>query len=400
MGRSWLSNRARLFILAAILIRLPVEMFMRFSPTRAGFFCALTLAITLGASAQDGTPEPAPVDPKQHEKAALGNILFNDTSLSSPAGQSCASCHKPDMAFSDGKVVSEGANKSPGVRNTPSLMYAQFAKPFIYEDWRRTWAGGQFWDGRADTLAEQALGPLLNPIEMGNTREALATRLRELSYTHMFEAIYGKAVFASDETLLSAAADALQAFQMTEIFAPFSSKFDYAQRGLVELTEQEKLGRRLHDGKASCIDCHSGWGDNKQLFGSFSYHNILTPPNVTLNNGIPDIGLAANPKLTAEEKALARGRFKAPTMRNIAKTAPYMHNGVFKTLREVIDYYNDVDDRKRWGPASFPETKSHMLKTKLDLTEEEIEALIAFLEALTDGYELPQQAASNPQPAS
>jgi cytochrome c peroxidase len=373
---------------------------MRFSPTRAGFFCAVTLAIALGASAQDGAPEPAPVDPKQTEKAALGNILFNDPSLSNPPGQSCATCHRPDMAFSDGKMVSEGANKSPGVRNTPSLMYAKFSAAFMYEDWRRTWVGGQFWDGRADTLAEQALGPLLNPIEMGNTREILAENLRKTSYTKLFETIYGKEVFSNNENLLNAAADALQAFQLTDTFAPFTSKFDYAQRGLVELTEQEKLGRRLFDGKAACLDCHAGWGDNKQLFSSFSYHNILTPPNIALNNGIPDIGAAANPKLNADEKKIAQGRFKTPTMRNIAKTAPYMHNGVFKTLREVIEYYNDVEDRKRWGPASFPETKSHMLTAKLNLTEEEIDALIAFLEALTDGYELPQQAASNPQPAS
>lgn len=373
---------------------------MRFSPTRAGFFCAITLAIALGASAQDGAPEPAPVDPKQTEKAALGNILFNDPTLSNPPGQSCATCHRPDMAFSDGKVVSEGANKSPGVRNTPSLMYARFSGAFIYEDWRRTWVGGQFWDGRADTLAEQALGPLLNPIEMGNTREILADNLRKTSYTNLFEAIYGKEVFSNNENLLNAAADALQAFQMTDTFAPFTSKFDYAQRGLVELTEQEKLGRRLFDGKAACLDCHAGWGADKQLFTSFSYHNILTPPNIALNNGIADIGAAANPKLNADEKKLAQGRFKTPTMRNITKTAPYMHNGVFKTLREVIEYYNDVDDRKRWGPASFPETKSHMLTAKLNLTEEEIDALLAFLEALTDGYELPQQAASNPQPAS
>lgn len=368
---------------------------MPFSFKCAAFLCGISLIISINAAAQDGTPAQPLIDPKQAEKAALGNILFNDASLSSPAGQSCASCHKPDMAFSDGKVVSEGANKAPGVRNTPTLLYAQFAREFRFEDWRRTWAGGQFWDGRSDTLAEQALGPLLNPIEMGNTREALATRLRELSYTHLFEAIYGKEVFASDESLLNATADALQAFQMTDTFAPFTSKFDYAQRGLVELTEQEKLGRRLHDGKASCIDCHSGMTGDKQLFGSFSYHNILTPPNVNLNNGIPDIGLAANPKLTAEEKVLAQGRFKAPTMRNIAVTAPYMHNGVFKTLREVIDYYNDVDDRKRWGPASFPQTKSHMLKAKLELTEEEIEALLAFLNTLTDGYELPKATAAS-----
>ena len=372
---------------------------MRFSDVCAAFLSAIVLLCALSTAAQVDTPDsqsPA-IDPKQTEKAALGNILFNDASLSSPPGQSCATCHRPDMAFSDGKVVSEGANKSLGVRNTPSLMYAKFSTAFYYEEWRKTWVGGQFWDGRADTLAEQALGPLLNPIEMGNSRQTLAANLRNLSYQNLFVDIYGKDVLANDETLLNAAADALQTFQMTDTFAPFTSKFDYAQKGLVELTEQEKWGRKLYDTKASCIDCHAGMGDDKLLFTQFSYHNILTPVNVTLNNGIPDQGAANNPKLSDDERKLALGRFKTPTMRNVAKTAPYMHNGVFKTLREVVDYYNDVDDRKRWGPATFPETKSHMLRTKLDLTDEEIEALIAFLETLSDGYELPQNKATASQ---
>lgn len=337
----------------------------------------------------------AATDATLEQKVSLGSILFNDPSLSNPPGQSCATCHRADLSFADDRVVSEGAAKALGTRNAPSLMYAKYSPAFIYEDWRRTWVGGQFWDGRADTLAEQALGPLLNPAEMNNTLQALAASLRKLSYKGMFEEIYGKGVLAKDDSIINAAADALQAFQMSDTFAPFTSKFDYAQQGLVELTEQEKLGRKLYDTKASCIDCHSGaTEDGKLLFTSFSYHNILTPPNAALNSGIPDPGAANNPKLNAEEKKVAQGRFKTPTMRNIAKTAPYMHNGVFKTLREVIEYYNDVDDRKRWGPASFPETQSHMLRTKLELTEEEIDALIAFLNTLTDGFPLPQQTAN------
>lgn len=342
--------------------------------------------------------ENAVVDPHREQKISLGNILFNDPSLSNPPGQSCATCHRPDLSFAEDKVVSEGATKALGSRNAPSLMYAKFSPVFSYEDWRRTWVGGQFWDGRADTLAEQALGPLLNPAEMNNTKETLATKLSNVSYKGIFGQIYGKDVFANSEHLIAAAADALEAFQQSDIFAPFTSKFDYAQKGLLELTEQEKLGRKLFDTKASCMDCHAGaTEDGKLLFTSFSYHNILTPPNAALNNGVPDPGAANNSKLNAEEKKVAQGRFKTPTVRNIAKTAPYMHNGVFKTLREVIEYYNDVDDRKRWGPASFAETKSHMLRTKLELTEEEIDALIAFLNTLTDGYPLPQQTASSEQ---
>ena len=336
---------------------------------------------------------PAPV--LSDDKIALGNILFNDPALSNPPGQSCATCHKPDRAFSEDRVVSEGAAKVLGTRNAPSLMYAQFSIPLAYEEWRKTWVGGQFWDGRADTLAEQALGPLLNPAEMNNTRQTLATSLRGLSYKGMMESIYGKAAFADDDTLIAAAADALQAFQMSATFAPFTSKFDFAERGLVELTEQEKLGAKLFDTKAACMDCHAGIGNDRKLFTQFSYHNILTPPNPALNNGLPDPGLALHPKLNEAEKKLAQGRFKTPTVRNIALTAPYMHNGVFKTLREVIEYYNEVDNRERWGQAGFPETQSHMLRSRLELTEEEIEALLAFLDTLTDGYILPTPQATS-----
>lgn len=357
-------------------------------------FCfSVVCLLPLAATAQPSPPTDAAADDKQEHKVSLGNILFNDPTLSNPPGQSCANCHMPDLAFAESRTVSEGRTGALGTRNAPSLMYAKFSPAFTFEEWRKTWVGGQFWDGRVDSLAEQALGPLLNPIEMNNTPATLATRLRNVSYRGMLEEIYGKDIFADDNKLNMAAADALQAFQMSETFAPFTSKFDYAQQGLVELTEQEKLGRKIYDTNGACIDCHAGMAEDKLIFTQFSYHNILTPPNPAVNNGVPDSGAANNPKLNAEEKRLAQGRFKTPTMRNIAVTAPYMHNGVFRTLRDVIEYYNNIDDRDRWGPASFPATKSHMLRTKLDLTEAEIEALIAFLNTLTDGYTLPQPVA-------
>lgn len=348
---------------------------------------SLAFLMSLSAVTIAQHPEPTLLN----DKVTLGNILFNDPALSNPPGQSCATCHRPDRAFSEERIVSEGVTKGLGTRNAPSLMYVQFSAPFMYEEWRKTWVGGQFWDGRVDTLAEQALGPLLNPVEMNNTRQTLAASLRGLTYKGMLEAVYGEKIFADDNTLIGAAADALQAFQMSATFAPFSSKFDYAQRGLVELNEQEKLGMKLFDTKAACMDCHAGIGNDQKLFTQFSYHNILTPPNPAINQGIPDSGLAQHPKLTAAEKQLAQGRFKTPTVRNAALTSPYMHNGVFKTLREVIEYYNELDNRERWGPASFPENQSHMLKTRLELTEEEIRALLAFLNTLTDGYELPDE---------
>ncbi len=337
--------------------------------------------------------EQPPGAPRGYEpkKADLGRALFNDPSLSNPPGQSCATCHLPDRAFAENLPVSVGRNGKQGARNAPTLLYTQFAPALFYEDWRETWVGGQFWDGRADTLQEQALGPLLNPHEMNNTPGTLAHSLRNLSYKSLFIDIFGKEVFTNDDRLITAAAEALQAFQMTDAFAPFSSKFDYAQQGLLELTEQEKFGREVFGTKGMCQDCHSGEINNRSVFTQFVYHNIWVPDNPELKDAHfqPDPGLGGNEKLNADERKRATGRFRTPTVRNVALTAPYMHNGVFKTLRDVMDYYNNMDDRKRWGPIPYPDNVSRLLNTQLELTEEEIEAVIVFLHTLTDGYPLP-----------
>lgn len=330
-------------------------------------------------------------------KASLGGILFNDPSLSNPSGQSCGTCHQATQAFSDGLDVSPGANaETEGTRNAPSLMYLKYVPPFEYWPAKKTWVGGLFWDGRVDTFAEQAEGPLFNPIEMNNTPETLAKKLRNTGYFEEMVAIYGENVKEDNDALIAAATDALQHFQLTDTFAPFTSKFDYYNAGKVELTEEEELGRKIFDGKGACIDCHTGFYEGKQLFTLFLHHNILTPANPTLkvyqsNPKFVDEGTAAHPKLSEEEKALARGRFRTPTLRNVALTAPYMHNGAFKTLESVIDYYRNTEDRLNWGPAEVPENVSSMLTRRVDLDPIESEALIAFLHTLTDGYQLPKE---------
>ena len=217
---------------------------------------AISMAVVGMAWAEDKVGSAPAALPKE----TIGNILFHDSRLSNPVGQSCATCHKPDQAFSDpGKATSEGAIKGVfGHRNTPTLLYASFATLFERPQYENEWMGGLFWDGRVNTLQEQALGPLMNPIEMNSTVAGLAEKLRATGYYNNLKQVYGAALDKDDKALVDAAADALAAFQQTEQFHPFTSKFDYVEFGFVEFTEQEANGKQIFNGKAMCIDCHSG----------------------------------------------------------------------------------------------------------------------------------------------
>ena len=379
---------------------------------------ALGTALCVGVSANafgqaSQTPSSAPALSVQQAqknaqllqtKQALGAVIFHDVNLSNPVGQSCASCHKAANAFADeGAIVSEGAVKGAfGNRNTASLKYASFSPAFGKSEWDEEWRGGQFWDGRASDLKAQALGPLLNPVEMNNTVDGLAKALRAAGYASQFTAFYGPNVLADDTQLTAAAADALAAFQQSELFAPFDAKYDYAEMGLVKLTAEEERGQQVFDAQGMCIDCHAGRDEHsgRQLFTQFKFHNIKVPRNPALpfyvqplkvnpaGKNYVDIGLAANPQLPPEKIAQARGLFKSPTLRNIALTAPYMHNGVFKTLEEVVDYYNKMED---FWPAEVDENRSRMISSALDLSDTDKAALVAFLKTLTDGYPAPAE---------
>lgn len=361
------------------------------------FLKALGVGVSLCYVVGSYASSPAPV---AIPKETLGNILFNDPTLSNPVGQSCATCHKPDQAFADpGQATSEGAMKGVfGSRNTPSLLYASFATAFGRPKYENEWMGGVFWDGRADTLQAQALGPLLNPIEMNNTVEGLAKKLRAAGYYDNLKQVYGESLDSDDQAVVDAAADALAIFQQTEQFHPFTAKFDYVEFGLLEFTEQEANGQRLYNGKAHCIDCHAGRSGPYQLFTRFKHHNILVPRNTELafygqakdvnpqGKAFIDTGTEANPHLSSEDKRRARGLFRTPSLRNLTLTAPYMHNGVFNTLEEVIDFYDDVDAFE----PEIADNSSSMLIRKLDLTDTEKADLLAFLKTLTDGYKVPQ----------
>ncbi|MBK6633363.1 MAG: c-type cytochrome [Chitinophagaceae bacterium] len=279
-------------------------------------------------------------------KAALGKKLFSERILSKDSSISCASCHIPRFAFADTVAFSVGIGGKLTTRNTPSVLNMK-NRPYY------------FWDGRAGTLEEQALMPIQNPDEMGLPIEEAVLRLnKSREYRLLFQKIFGQKPTAQN------LAAAFSAFEQT--LETVDSKFDDWSNDLKKLTAREEKGRQLFLGdKAKCFDCH-----RMEDFTTDEFKNI------GLYNGkeLPDAGLF---NLTKKEADL--GKFKTPGLRNVAVTAPYMHNGMFKTLEEVLDYYNDPK-KIVIDPLNIDET----LKEPPGLTDAEKKGIIAFLKTLTD----------------
>ena len=193
---------------------------------------------------------------------ALGKLLFFDPTLSVPIGQSCASCHHPESAYSDeGKATSLGANpKLSGNRNTPSLSYTSYTAQWHYKVEDETWVGGFFLDGREQSLQAQAKGPLLNPLEMANpSADAVIQKVKLAPYAQQFKALYGENIFTQPEEAFNKVAKALAAFQSSKEFAPrFTSKYDAFIQGKTQLTKQEYRGLQLYEqeDKGNCAACH------------------------------------------------------------------------------------------------------------------------------------------------
>lgn len=279
-------------------------------------------------------------------KAQLGEKLFFDPVLSKDSSVSCASCHKPEFAFADNLRVSFGVDSIPGKRNTPSAMNVASREFF-------------FWDGRASSLEEQALVPIENPDEMNlPVAEAVKRLNRNENYKKLFLKIYGK---TPDRSSL---AESLAAFERT--LETSDSPFDkYAKDNANAISESAKRGQIIFNEKGKCFDCHFG-----PDFTGDEFRNIALFDNVKLK----DEGRYA---VTKDSSDL--GRFKVPGLRNVAVTAPYMHNGIFKTLREVIDYYDTPD---KFVQHSI--NKDSLLEKPLNLSEQEKQDLEAFLNSLTD----------------
>jgi cytochrome c peroxidase len=358
---------------------------------------------------------------------SLGELLFNDTSLSVPEGLSCAGCH-------DGRLQRQGINKSPikavalgsrpaifGNRNPPSILYSAFTPPFEFRHVKSDSGvteivptGGLFLDGRAATLEAQAVGPLFNDLEMNNRdAKSFAAKLARSPSADMFKSFFGD-IFASPDLVVEKVTLAIATYERTPEFAPFGSKFDKILRGEARFTELEEKGFAVFKDpqKGNCLSCHVGDVNSHNprdwLFTDFTYDALAVPRNIELPfNNDPrhfDLGLCMQKSITLKmprdlDVNSLCGAFKVPTLRNVAVTAPYFHNGVFMTLREAVAFYatRDTDPAKWYGvgqkysdmPPRYQKNVNtsevpYDTKDKPRLAEQDIDALVAFLETLTD----------------
>lgn len=314
------------------------------------------------------------------EKIALGKAFFHDVRFSGDGTISCASCHQPDQAFTDGLSVAQGLNRQRGLRNTPTVLNAAY-----YRD--------LFLDGRAANLEEQALGPLLNPIEHGLKSEAqmLAIVNRDDDYRKRLTQVFD---IEEKQISIQHIAKAIASFERTLIGG--NSAFDryYFGRNRSELSDSAARGLLIFRRKGNCANCHE-ISMSHALFSDNRFYNIGIGSK-TLNGIIDDFVVAVRQGKVQEEfhftdkqrAELGRfnvtrviadtGKFKTPSLRNIALTAPYMHDGSLQTLEEVVEYYDKGGNQNRFqDPAIFP----------LNLTNQEKADLVAFMRALNSRVE-------------
>jgi len=400
--------------------------------------CALVGAVTLAFAQQ----------PALSVQAQVGQQLFFDTNLSASKQMSCASCHDPQNHYAQPasntqSVQLGGPNRTtPGFRAVPTLTYKFLTPPYSDNATNpdgvsaNAPGGGFTWDGRADTLAQQASIPLLSPFEMDNaSATAVVAVVQNASYAALFQQAYGANVFSDTQTAFTDIGLALQQYQMEDpSFHPFTSKYDYAvsvslSNGQpVTLTAPEQRGYLVYNYTGNCFACHYNGpitGGGGALFTDFTYQAIGVPrnPNIPANAtpfGLPthyDLGLCTavnpnpvNPYLMPHAppaSASLCGMFKVPTLRNTATRNVFFHNGVFTSLAQVIDFYNTRDT----NPSAWYPTKNGVLQTFNDLptaykvnvdttdipfglspgatpymTPQNEADLLCFLETLTDGY--------------
>jgi cytochrome c peroxidase len=349
-------------------------------------------------------PGSVPAASSESPAAKLGFQLFGDTSLSVSGRQACVTCHVPSNAYAatDGfSVPLGGADMNlPGLRNAPSLRYASFTPPFTIIAGSAT--GGFFRDGRASSLAAQAEQPFVTAFEMANQNAAeVISRLQNSPKSlAQFTAVYGADVLNDPEAALQDMAQAIAAYETEDpSFHPFSSKFDFWLAGETQLTSVEQRGLALFNDptRGNCTACHpsqrQGYSEHP-LFTDFTYDNIGVPRNWKIAANLPypvspvngaaltyipiapnipsdseytyyDLGLCGpfepaatdpHPRPLFSDTTSLCGQFKVPTLRNIALTAPYFHNGVFGTLKEVLEWYvtRDINNNVGNNPNPVP----------------------------------------------
>lgn len=338
------------------------------------------LIVSVGSVADQNLglpPLTVPIDnPQTDEKIALGKLLFNDKRFSADGSVSCASCHHSDKAFTDGLPVAQGLNGQTGTRNAPTVINAAFFDTL-------------FLDGRANSLEAQALGPFTNPIEHGlNNHQAIVDTIqKDTQYGQQFQKVF---TLQPQQITINHVTKAIASYERSLIAG--NSPFDryLFGRDHSALSQSAERGLGIFKRKGNCLVCHEiSW--NNALFTDNRFYNIgvgfkhLTP---ILDDFITAVKQGKNPEdfpLTATQRSeLGRfnitndladmGKFKTPTLRNIALTAPYMHDGSMKTLEEVIEHYDKGGDKNRYIDTKiFP----------LHLTQQEKADLLAFMQALT-----------------
>lgn len=295
------------------------------------------------------------------DKMELGKMLFFDPRLSGSGQISCATCHNPEIGWSDGSRVSLGHNKQTGTRNAPTLMNIGYAKTF-------------FWDGRAATLEEQVKAPIENPIEM-NLHMSMATK--NISKIKEYKPFFVKA-FGNGEVTEEKITKAIATFERSLISPP--SRFDQFVAGKKEaLTDSEINGLHLFRTKANCVNCH-----NTPYFSDQKFHNLGLSYYGTQYE---DLG-----RYVVTKKNEDVGKFKTPTLREVSVSKPYMHNGFFPELANVVMMYNTgmMDETSKETPINDPKFphKSGMVE-KLNLTDDEVFDIVAFLKTLsTNRYKI------------
>jgi cytochrome c peroxidase len=292
-------------------------------------------------------------EPPTPERVRLGRWLFYDTRLSGDGSVACATCHRPEHAFSEPTPVSSGIKGQQGTRKAPTFINQAVT---VYPHF--------FWDGRAGSLEDQALGPIENPAEMGNTHDSMLATLAEIEgYAPYFREAFGSAAITKERV-----ARAIADYERTRMSG--NSPWDRWRRLKDEaaVSEAVKLGHELFHDKAGCNQCHLGTN-----FTDSDFHNLgvgWEPETKTFR----DEG-----RFLVTKRETDRGAFKTPTLREVSKRAPYMHDGSMATLREVVELYDRGGEK---NPYLDPKMQP------LDLTDQEIDALVAFMRALEgEGYQ-------------
>jgi cytochrome c peroxidase len=340
--------------------------------------------------------EPA----KRVTKEELGATLFNDPRLSEPAGQACADCHDAKLAFTDpeGDRVSAGVLRERfGVRNSPTAMYARFVPPLRRDPQTQRMAGGLFWDGRANSLEEQATAPLLNPLEMNNPSKAGVVAKLRAHYARPFRDVFGADALSDVDRGFAHLTEAIAAFERTPTFAPFSSKYDRYLAGVAELDASEARGLAIFEDPArgNCASCHPNRPSadgTPPLFTTYAYENIGLPrfsdsPFYHLPAELNPDGASFVDHGLAKTTGDARddGMFRVPTLRNIAKTSPYGHNGYVRRLDEMIELLTGTCTRSGMCELPAAEVVANAQRIRgAALSRQDVLDVVAFLKTLTD----------------